>query len=77
MLNRAGARNDQSLAGLWTPPFALLLAGLSGWAGGLADAMARATADHRSLTDLGFLLMAFVGLTDGPSDYWKTFLPGV
>jgi MFS family permease len=28
-----------------------------------------------SLIGLGFLLMAFVGLTDGPSDYWTTFLP--
>jgi MFS family permease len=26
---------------------------------------------------LGFLLLSFVGLTNGPSDYWTTFLPGI
>jgi hypothetical protein len=29
------------------------------------------------MAGLGFLLMALVGLTDGPSDYWTTYLPGV
>lgn len=70
---------SQSLAGLADIPFALLLTGLSGWAGGLADRHGPRLLliIGPSLIGLGFLLMAFVGLTDGPSDYWTTFLPGI
>ncbi len=70
---------SQSLAGLADIPFALLLTGLSGWAGGLADRHGPRLLliVGPLLIGLGFLLMAFVGLTDGPSDYWKTFLPGI
>jgi EmrB/QacA subfamily drug resistance transporter len=70
---------SQSVAGLADTPFALLLTALSGWAGGLADRYGPRLLliVGPSLIGLGFLLMAFVSLTDGPSDYWTTFLPGI
>lgn len=70
---------SQSIAGLADTPFALLLAGLSPWAGKLADRYGPRLPliIGPSLAGLGFLLIACVGLTDGPSDYWTTFFPGV
>ena len=70
---------SQSVAGLADMPFALLLTGLSRSAGRLADRYGPRLPliVGPSLVGLGFLLMAFVGLTDGPSDYWTTFLPGI
>lgn len=70
---------SQSIAGLADTPFALLLAGLSPWAGKLADRYGPRLPliIGPSLAGLGFLLMACVGVTDGPSDYWTTFFPGV
>lgn len=70
---------SQSIAGLADTPFALLLAGLSPWAGKLADRYSPRLPliIGPSLAGLGFLLIACVGLTDGPSDYWTTFFPGV
>lgn len=29
------------------------------------------------LVGVGFIIMALVGLTNGPEDYWTTFFPGV
>lgn len=70
---------SQSIAGFADTPFALLLTGLSRWAGGLAERYGpRRLLIVGPLTiGLGFLLMAFIGLTDGPSDYWTTFFPGI
>jgi EmrB/QacA subfamily drug resistance transporter len=69
----------QSIAGLAFTPFALLLAALSRWTGGLADRYGarRPLIVGPTLAGLGFLLLAFVGLTAGPTDYWTTFLPGI
>lgn len=70
---------SQSIAGLADMPFALLLTGLSRPAGRLADRYGPRLPliVGPLLSGLGFLLMAFVGLTDGPSNYWTTFLPGI
>ena len=70
---------SQSLAGLADTPFALLLTGLSRWASGLAQryGLRLLLIVGPSLIGLGFLLMAVVGLTDGPSDYFSTFFPGI
>jgi EmrB/QacA subfamily drug resistance transporter len=69
----------QSIAGFADMPFALLLAGLSPWAGGLADRYGPRLLliVGPSLVGLGFLLLALVGLTNGPGDYWTTFFPGI
>lgn len=66
-------------AGLAFTPFALVLTALSRWAGGLVD-----KAGPRlplvvgpAVAGLAFLVMAFSGLTPGPSRYWVSFFPGV
>ena len=69
----------ESLAGLAFLPFVLLLAGMSRWAGRLADR----TGPRRwlilgpAIVGAGFFLTALVGLTEGPDDYWTTYLPGI
>ncbi|MFL9452018.1 MULTISPECIES: MFS transporter [Nostocales] len=70
---------SQSIAGLADMPFALLLSGLSPWAGQLADRYGPRIPliVGPFLAGLGFLLMAFVGLTRGASEYWTTFFPGI
>jgi len=69
----------QSTAGFAFTPFALLLTALSRWAGGLVDRYGPRLplVVGPALAGLGFLLMSFIGLTNGPSDYWTTFLPGI
>ncbi len=67
------------LAGLTFLPFSLLLAGLSRWSGGLVDRFGPRlplTAGP-SLVAAGFLLMALPGVTSGPGDFWRTYLPGI
>jgi EmrB/QacA subfamily drug resistance transporter len=68
-----------TLAGLALCPFALLLAALSRWAGGLVDRIGPRLLliIGSALTAMGYFLLGLVGLTGGPSDYWTTFLPGV
>jgi EmrB/QacA subfamily drug resistance transporter len=70
---------SQSIAGMADMPFALLLSGLSPWAGKLADRYGPRPLliVGPSLAGLGFLMMAFVGLTHGSCDYWQTFFPGI
>lgn len=70
---------SKTQAGLTFLPFTFLLAGMSRWAGALADRrgprlfliLGPATAG------LGFLWLAFTGITGGPENYWTTFLPGI
>ncbi|KYC38449.1 MFS transporter [Scytonema hofmannii PCC 7110] len=70
---------SQSIAGLADMPFALLLSGLSPWASQFADryGLRLPLIIGPFLAGLGFLLMSFVGLTRGPSEYWTTFFPGI
>ncbi|WP_290882162.1 MFS transporter [Fischerella sp.] len=70
---------SQSIAGMADMPFALLLSGLSPWAGRFADRYGPRPMliVGPSLAGLGFMLMACVGLTHGSCDYWKTFFPGI
>ncbi|KAM3089880.1 MFS transporter [Phormidesmis sp. 146-35] len=69
----------QAIAGLADLPFALMLAGLSPWAGRLTDRYGSRLPliIGPFLTGLGFLLLAIVGLTHGSADYWTTFFPGI
>ncbi len=68
-----------AIAGLVSLPFALLLAGMSRWSGGLADRYGPRLllVAGPALVGVGFLVMGLVGLTRGPSDYWATYFPGV
>ena len=70
---------SQSIAGFADMPFALLLAGLSPWAGKLADRYGPRLSliVGPTLAGFGFLLLALVGLTQGPVEYWTTFFPGI
>lgn len=69
----------QAMAGRAILPFAASLMILSRWAGGLVDR----TGPRLPLTvgpiitGVGFLLLSQPGLTEGPADYWTTFLPGI
>ncbi|NJO41789.1 MAG: MFS transporter [Cyanobacteria bacterium CRU_2_1] len=70
---------SQSLAGIADMPSALLLAGLSPWAGDLADRYGSRLflIVGPFVAGLGFLLLALVGLTEGAIEYWTTFFPGI
>jgi MFS family permease len=69
----------ESFAGFAFLPFILALAGMSRWTGRLADR----TGPRRwlilgpAVVGVGFFMTALVGLTEGPQDYWKTFLPSI
>ena len=70
---------DEAMAGRATLPFALLLTLLSRWAGGLVDRYGPRLplVIGPAITGLGFLMMAFPGLTNGPDDFWRTYLPAI
>jgi EmrB/QacA subfamily drug resistance transporter len=70
---------SQSIAGFADMPFALLLAGLSPVMGGVQERYGSRLLliIGPVVTGVGFLLLAQVGLTDGPGDYWTTFFPGI
>jgi EmrB/QacA subfamily drug resistance transporter len=68
-----------AVAGFVFMPFALVLTFLSRWAGRLADRIGARPllVAGPTLTGFGFLIMAFAGLTAGPSAYWFTFFPAI
>jgi EmrB/QacA subfamily drug resistance transporter len=68
-----------SIAGFTLIPFSILLALLSPWAGGQVDQRGPRlflTAGPL-LVGVGFVALALPGLTQGPGDYWTTYLPGI
>jgi EmrB/QacA subfamily drug resistance transporter len=70
---------DATLAGLATLPLAIALAVLSPWAGSLADRYGPQLplTLGPALAGLGFFLLGLPGVTDGATDYWTSFFPGV
>jgi MFS family permease len=70
---------SQFFAGLAIIPFAVLLALLSRWAGEAVNKYGprRLLIFGPGLAGLGFLILAFVGLTPGPEVYWRSYLPGI
>lgn len=60
-------------------PFVLLLATLSRWAGGLVDRFGPRLplTVGPAITGLGFFMLSLPGLTDGPKDYFTSFLPAI
>jgi len=69
----------QFQAGLTFLPFSLLMVSLASVAGKLTDKYGPRyfLIFGPTITGLGFLLLAFVGKTAGPSAYWQTFFPGI
>ncbi|MCL4562234.1 MAG: MFS transporter [Chloroflexi bacterium] len=65
-------------AGLAFLPFSILLILMSRWAGGLADRIGPRLPLilGPTLVGAGFLWLAIPGVTQGPSEYWTSFLPG-
>ncbi|HEX3053646.1 MAG TPA: MFS transporter [Aggregatilineaceae bacterium] len=70
---------NEAVAGFTMTPFALLLAGLSPWAGGLVDRYGPRLllTVGPAIVGVGFMLLALPGITDGPRDFWTTYLPGI
>jgi len=70
---------SKTLAGLTTLPFALILAAMARWAGGVADR--RGPREFLilgpSLVAFGFLWLGLFGGEGGPRAYWSTILPGI
>jgi len=68
-----------ALAGVVFSPFAVMLMGLSRWAGGLADKYGPRPllVAGPLLAGTGFLWFAMQGVTAGPSQYWITFFPAI
>jgi MFS family permease len=69
---------SQTLAGLSTIPFGLLLTLLSRKIGSLADRFGarQFLITGPAITGFGFFLLSFPTFTD-PSHYWQTFFPGI
>jgi len=70
---------DAALAGLTQLPLMLLLIGLARWSGAWVDrngARLPLTVGP-AIAGLGFLCLAIPGVTAGPSDFWKTYLPAL
>jgi EmrB/QacA subfamily drug resistance transporter len=70
---------NPALAGFAFLPFPVALSLLSRWSGSLADRLGarRFLIAGPFVCGLGYLLMGFAGLTQGPADYWRSFFPGV
>lgn len=69
----------EQIAGLTLLPFVLLLTLMSRWAGGLVDRIgARIPLTVGPIiAGVGVFLFALPGVTDGPQDFWLTFLPPI
>ncbi|MGF1504289.1 MAG: MFS transporter [Anaerolineae bacterium] len=66
-------------AGLSFAPFSIMLFLLSRWAGGLVDRIGPRVPliVGPLIAGGGFILTGLVGLTEGPAQFWTTFLPGL
>ncbi len=67
------------IAGFIFLPFTILLALLSRWSGGLIDRVGARLPliVGPAIAAVGFGLLALPGLTDGPSQFWTTYFPGI
>ena len=66
-------------AGLAILPFAILISAMSRFSGIFADKFGsrRPLIVGPIVAGIGILLLSFPGVTNGPSDYWQTFFPGI
>ena len=70
---------SQLQSGLTFLPFTLLMISLARFAGSLADKYGPRILFMAgpATAGAGLCLLSFVGQTNGPSDYWTTFFPGI
>lgn len=70
---------SQLQSGLTFLPFTVLMIGIARWAGTLADKHGAKLflVAGPAMAGLGLLILSFVGQTQGPREYWTSFLPGV
>jgi EmrB/QacA subfamily drug resistance transporter len=70
---------SQLQSGLTFLPFTILMIAIARFAGGLADKYGprRLLILGPALAGLGLLILSFVKQTNGASDYWTTFFPGI
>ena len=70
---------SQLQAGLTLLPFTILLMVISRWSGTLTDKYGprRFLIGGPSVVALGLVMLSFVKHTQGPSDYWVTYFPGI
>ncbi len=70
---------SSDIAGFIFLPFTILLALLSRWSGGLIDRVGARLPliAGPAIAAVGFGLLALPGLTDGPTQFWTTYFPGI
>ncbi|SDP91183.1 drug resistance transporter, EmrB/QacA subfamily [Mucilaginibacter sp. OK268] len=70
---------SQLQSGLTFLPFTILMIGMARFAGGLADKHGPRLLliGGPAAAGVGLLILSFVKQTNGPSDYWTTFFPGI
>lgn len=68
-----------AVAGMTQLPLMILLAALSRWAGALVDRHGPRLplSIGPAVAGLGFIWLAVPGVTAGPADFWKSYLPGL
>jgi len=69
----------EEMAGLAILPFAILISGMSRLSGSFADKFGarKPLIAGPLIAGVGIFLLTLPGLTNGPSDYWGTFFPGI
>ncbi|MEO8763541.1 MAG: MFS transporter [Ginsengibacter sp.] len=69
----------QLQAGLTFLPFTLLIIVISRWSGGLVDKYGprRFLILGPAVSGLGLFLLSLIKETNGPSEYWSTYFPGI
>lgn len=70
---------SQLQAGLTLLPFTILIILISRWSGSLSDRFGprRFLIGGPLLVAIGLLILSFVKNTNGPSDFWVTYFPGI
>ncbi len=70
---------SQLQSGLTFLPFSLLMITIARFAGNLADKHGPRflLIGGPAIAGAGFLILSFIGHTNGPKDYWTTFFPGM
>lgn len=69
----------QSIAGFTFLPFGIMLTLMGRWAGGLVDRIGSRIPliVGPLIAGVGFFMMSLPGLTNGVSEYWTTYFPGI
>ncbi len=70
---------QQVQAGMTMLPLTILLASLARWVGGLVDRFGPRwfLVSGSLLAGLGFFWFSQVGITEGPTEFWTTYFPGI